>query len=140
MNWYKQSLEIVTRGKGMTDITTLVAECISGWQVQEGMCHLFVPHTSVSLAISENHDPTARLDIETGLEKLVPERQAWMRHTLEGDDDSASHIRTILTGVDLSIPVDDGRLSLGTWQGIYLFEHRSTGRRREVLVRCLGVN
>lgn len=140
MNWYKHTLEITTRGKGLTDITPMLADCISGWQAREGMCHLFVQHTSASLAISENHDPSARIDLETFMEKLVPERMPWARHTMEGDDDSPSHMRSILTGVDLSIPVEDGRLALGTWQGVYLFEHRTTGRRRQVLVRCLSVD
>jgi secondary thiamine-phosphate synthase enzyme len=140
MNWYKHNLEITTRGKGMTEITSLVADCISGWQAREGMCHLYVPHTSASLVISENHDPSARIDLEIFVEKIAPERMAWMRHTMEGDDDSPSHMRTIITGVDLSIPVEDGKLALGTWQGIYLFEHRAAGRRRQVLARCLAVD
>jgi secondary thiamine-phosphate synthase enzyme len=139
MNWHKDTIEIVTRGKGLYDITKQLAECIDRLQVHEGMCHLYIPHTSASLVISENHDPSAKLDIENFMERLAPERQPWQRHTQEGEDDSPSHIRTVLTNVDLSIPVDDGKLSLGTWQGVYLFEHRTTGRRRQILIRVLGM-
>ena len=102
------------------------------------MCYLFVQHTSASLAISESYDPTAREDMEMFLEKLVPEGQAWYTHTLEGADDSSSHLRALLTPVCLTIPIDEGRLSLGTWQGLYLIEHRAQPQRRRVLLRCLG--
>ena len=101
------------------------------------MCYLFIPHTSASLVISENYDPTAKLDLETFMDRLVPESQPWHEHTLEGPDDSPSHMRAILTATSLTIPIDDGRLSLGTWQGVYLFEHRRRGHRRQVLLRCL---
>jgi secondary thiamine-phosphate synthase enzyme len=89
--------------------------------------------------IGENYDPSASQDMETFMERLVPEAQAWMRHTLEGTDDSSSHLRAMLTQTDLSIPIDDGALSLGTWQGIYLFEHRAHPHQRQVYLRCLGV-
>ncbi len=104
-----------------------------------GIIFLYLPHTSASLVISESYDPTAREDLETFMERLAPENQAWSAHTLEGPDDSPSHIRAMLTPVSLSIPIDDGQLSLGTWQGIYLFEHRARGHRRSVLLRCLSV-
>jgi secondary thiamine-phosphate synthase enzyme len=107
--------------------------------VREGLCTLYVQHTSASLLISENYDPSAALDMETFMERLAPERQAWYRHTLEGDDDSPAHLRAMLTATSESIPVDEGRLSLGTWQGIYLFEHRASSHKRQVLVRVLDV-
>ena len=139
MNWFKDSLEIATRGKGLYPFTESVQQRLRQWKVHEGMCYLYCQHTSASLVISENYDPSARLDLETFLERLVPEDQAWYRHTLEGADDSPSHMRAILTNTDLAIPIDDGRLSLGTWQGIYLFEHRRAPERRRVLLRCLDI-
>ena len=140
MSWHKDMLEISTRGKGLYPFTPLVQSRLSAWGVNEGMCFLFVPHTSASLLISENYDPSARQDIETFFERLVPEDQDWMRHTLEGPDDSSSHLRAALTQTDLSIPIDHGQLSLGTWQGIYLFEHRSRPQRRQVYLRCLALD
>ena len=140
MEWFKDTLEIPTGGKGLYPFTDLVQQKIQAWQIQEGMCFLFLTHTSASLAISESYDPSAKEDINTFFERLVPEDQPWMEHTLEGGDDSSSHIRAVLTPMDLSIPIDEGRLSLGTWQGIYLVEHRSGRQRRRVLMRCLKIN
>lgn len=139
MDWMKDSLIVETRGKGLYPLTTQVAGLLDKWAVEEGMMHLFIPHTSASLIINESYDPTARQDLEAFLEHLVPEGQPWYRHTLEGRDDSPSHMRSILTSASLSIPVDGGQLSLGTWQGIYLFEHRTQAHRRTVLARCLRV-
>jgi len=139
MNWFKDTLEISTRGKGLYPFTESVEARIREWDVQEGMCYLYVQHTSASLVISESYDPSAKMDLEVFMEKLAPENQPWHRHTLEGADDSPSHMRAMLTQTSLTIPVDAGRLSLGTWQGIYLFEHRSRGHRRKVLIRCLAV-
>jgi secondary thiamine-phosphate synthase enzyme len=104
------------------------------------MCFLYIPHSSASLLISESYDPSAREDVETFYEREVPENQAWYCHTLEGPDDSPSHIRATLTQPSLSIPIDDGHLSLGTWQGIYLFEHRARSHRRQIVIRCLKVS
>ena len=132
-------IAIQTRGKGMYDFTSAVQSQIAEWGVEEGMCYLYVQHTSASLAVNESYDPSARLDMEEFMERIAPENQPWHQHTLEGSDDSPSHMRAILTNVSLTIPVDNGRLSLGTWQGIYLFEHRARGHNRKVLVRCLGV-
>jgi secondary thiamine-phosphate synthase enzyme len=139
MNWHKSTLEISTRGKGLYDITERVRSQIQAWNVQEGMCFLFLPHTSASLVLSENWDPTARADLETFLERLVPERQAWYTHNLEGPDDATSHIRSMLTDTGVTIPIDEGNLSLGTWQGIYIFEHRAHPHHRNLLVRVLEV-
>jgi len=137
MHWHKDTLEVQTRGKGLYPFTEKINACIHQWSLIEGMCFLYVQHTSASLVISESYDPTARLDLEAFMERLAPERQAWYRHTLEGDDDSPSHIRAMLTDTNLAIPIDNGQLSLGTWQGIYLFEHRARGHSRRVLLRCL---
>jgi len=139
MNWHKTTLEIPTRGKGLHDITDVVHVQLRAWNVQEGMCFLFLPHTSASLVLSENWDPTARADLETFMERLVPERDTWYSHDLEGPDDATSHIRAMLTDTSLTIPIDEGKLSLGAWQGIYIFEHRDRPHNRRVLLRVLGV-
>jgi secondary thiamine-phosphate synthase enzyme len=138
MEWYKSTLDISTRGKGLYDITETVRTQLRVWSVREGMCFLFLPHTSASLVMSENWDPTARADLETFMGRLVPEREVWYTHTLEGDDDATSHIRAMLTDTSLTVPVDAGKLSLGTWQGIYVFEHRARPHRRKVLMRVLS--
>ncbi|MGE5374861.1 MAG: secondary thiamine-phosphate synthase enzyme YjbQ [Bacteroidota bacterium] len=139
MNWHKTTLEFSTAGKGLHDVTEAVRTQLHTWNVKEGMCFLFLPHTSASLVLSENWDPTARADLETFMERLVPERDTWYTHDLEGPDDATSHIRSILTDTSLTIPVGDGNLSLGTWQGIYVFEHRSRPHRRHLLMRVLSV-
>jgi secondary thiamine-phosphate synthase enzyme len=104
------------------------------------MCYLYIQHTSASLVIGENYDPSAREDMQTFLDRLVPENQPWFRHTLEGSDDSPAHIRAMITPTSQVIPIDDGALSLGMWQGIYLFEHRNVPHHRQVLIRCLSVD
>ena len=139
MNWFRIDLEISTRGKGLHDFTEAVRAQLRDWGVKDGMCFLFLPHTSASLVISENWDPTARADLETFMERLVPERDSWYTHDLEGPDDATSHIRAMLTNSDLTIPIDEGDLSLGTWQGIYIFEHRAHPHRRRVMMRVLSV-
>lgn len=139
MKWFKETLTIQTHGKGLYPFTQAVEHCLRQWGVVDGMCYLFIPHTSASLAISENYDPTAKIDLETFMERLVPEDEPWYQHKLEGSDDSPSHIRAMLTQTSLTIPVDDGRLSLGAWQGLYVFEHRAYGHRRQVLLRCFDI-
>ncbi|NQS90840.1 MAG: YjbQ family protein, partial [Chloroflexi bacterium] len=124
MEWLKESFLVETRGKGLYPITEQIIQILKSWKIQEGICHLFIPHTSASLVINESYDPSARQDLEAFLENLVPEGESWYRHTAEGRDDSPSHMRSILTATSLSIPIDNGELSLGTWQGVYLFEHR----------------
>jgi secondary thiamine-phosphate synthase enzyme len=137
MNWYKDTLLIPTQGKGLYPFTEQVNARLQEWQVGEGLCHLFIQHTSASLVINESYDPSARRDMETFMEKIAPEGQAWYEHTLEGWDDSPSHMRAILTSTSLSIPVEHGKLALGSWQGLYVFEHRRGAQRRRVLLRCL---
>ena len=139
MDWYKETIIVQTSGKGLHPFTEIVEGFIRKWRINEGMCFLFLPHTSASLLISESYDPTARIDLENFMERIAPEGQGWYRHTLEGADDSPSHIRAMLTNTSLDIPIDDGRLSLGTWQGIYLFEHRRRGHQRRVLLRGLKI-
>ena len=139
MNWYKDTLQIQTRGKGLFLFSDSINSKIQEWGIQEGMCYLYLQHASASMVISESYDPSARIDLEAFMERLAPENQSWYRHTMEGSDDSPSHMRAMLTDTSLTIPIDDGRLNLGTWQGVYLFEHRSRPHRRRVLLRCLSV-
>jgi len=138
MEWFKDNIELRTGGKGLYPFTQEIEKRVAGWRIQEGICHLYIQHTSASLVVSESYDPSAKIDMEVFMERLVPENQSWFRHTLEGSDDSPSHMRAMLTLTSLSIPIDAGRLNLGTWQGVYLFEHRARGHRRRVLVRCLS--
>ena len=139
MKWFKEKIQVETRGKGLYSITDQIRGLLKDWGIKEGMCYLFIPHTSASLAINESYDPSARQDLEVFLERLIPEGEAWYRHTTEGVDDSPSHMRSMLTLTSLSIPIDEGDLSLGTWQGIYLFEHRAQNHLRKVQIRCLDV-
>ena len=136
--WHTATLVIHPSGKGLHDITAQIQEQVAASGVQVGVCFVFVPHTSASLVLNENWDPTARADLEEAFERLVPPGQPWFRHTLEGADDMPAHIRTALTLPGVPIPIAQGRLALGTWQGIYLFEHRSRPRRRQVLVWIWG--
>jgi secondary thiamine-phosphate synthase enzyme len=140
MDWFKETLTFSTQGKGMYPVTDSVETVIRQWGIQEGMCFLFLPHASASLVISESYDPSARMDVEGFYERLVPEKQSWYQHTLEGPDDSPSHIRSTLTQNSIPIPIDNGRLSLGTWQGVFLFEHRTRPHQRRLLVRCLKIS
>jgi len=139
MNWHKTTLEIRTLGKGLHEVTSLITKQLDDWQVEEGMCYLFLQHTSASLLITESWDPSARADLETFMERIVPERERWYTHTLEGPDDATSHIRAMLTDVSITIPFDEGKLSLGQWQGVYLFEHRDRPHNRRILMRVLEV-
>lgn len=140
MEWYKDSLMISTEGKKLNEFTDQVNHRIHEWGIDEGMCYLFIQHTSASLTINENAASSARRDLESFMDKIVLEGEPWHRHTAEGADDSPSHMRAMLTLTSLSIPIDGGRLNLGAWQGIYLFEHRARGQQRKVLLRCLSVN
>jgi len=132
------TLTISTTGKGLYEITDQVHEAVSSMGVQEGVCVLFVQHTSASLVIQENADPSARRDLEDWMARSVPEDQPEFTHTDEGPDDMPSHIRSMLTDVSLSIPVVDGRMVLGTWQGIFLFEHRTAAHDRRIVVQVTG--
>jgi secondary thiamine-phosphate synthase enzyme len=129
-----KKVAIHTRGQGLYEITDEVLGVVHGAGVSEGLCTVFIRHTSASLTIQENADPSARADLEAWLNRLVPERDTLYTHTAEGPDDMPSHIKAILTDVSLSIPICEGTLVLGTWQGIYLWEHRKSDHRREVVV------
>jgi secondary thiamine-phosphate synthase enzyme len=129
-----KALHLKTKGQGLHEITDEIIRLVVSTEVREGLCTLFIQHTSASLTIQENADPSARRDLETWLNRLVPEDDPLYTHTTEGPDDMPSHIKAILTSTSLSIPVLDGRLVLGTWQGIYLWEHRKRPHQRTVIV------
>lgn len=128
------SLLVQTSGRGLIEITAEVAALVDRVTVDGGLCTLFVQHTSASLLIQENADPDVCSDLEAFFRRLVPEGDSLWTHTAEGPDDMPAHVRSALTQVSLSVPVIGGRLALGTWQGIYLWEHRRRGSQRTVLV------
>ena len=132
------TLTVSTRGKGLYSFTRQVADWLAKQGVGDGLLTLFIQHTSCSLVIQENADPDVVLDMKDFFERLVPEDGEGYRHTLEGPDDMTSHIRSALTATSLSIPVVRGNLTLGTWQGLYVFEHRAHPHQRKVVVQIIG--
>ena len=129
-----RQLEFAVRGAGLHEITREIEAVVAEAGLAEGVCHVFVRHTSASLVIQENADPSARRDLEAFFRRLVPEGDPLFTHTLEGPDDMPAHVRAALTATSVSVPIAGGALALGTWQGIYLFEHRRRGGRRQVVV------
>lgn len=128
------TLSIRTTGPGLHECTDRVRETVSAARVREGLCTLFIKHTSASLLIQENADPSARRDLERWLNRLVPEGDPIYTHTAEGPDDMPSHVKAALTATSLSIPITQSQLALGTWQGIYLWEHRRGEHNRTIIV------
>lgn len=135
---HQETLEFRTTGQGLKEITAGVARVVAGSGVKTGLCVVMVQHTSASLVIQENADPTARVDLQNGLGRLFPEGDARYTHVTEGPDDMPSHLRSAITRTAESIPVSSGRLTLGTWQGLYLWEHRRSAHVRRVLVHVMG--
>ena len=131
---HQEHLTVETRGRGSYDITHEVARVAKASGVAAGLCHIFVHHTSASLMLCENADPAVRRDLEGFMARLVEDGNPHFEHADEGADDMAAHIRTVLTGMDLTLPVTDGRLALGTWQGVFLWEHRYRPHRRRLTV------
>jgi secondary thiamine-phosphate synthase enzyme len=129
---------VATNGKGTYEITDQVAAAVAASRIETGTVTVFVRHTSCSLIVMENADPTARRDLEQFFERLVPEDTPYFEHTAEGGDDSTSHIRSVLTRSSEVIPIADGRMQLGTWQGIFLFEHRRAPHRRQIALSIMG--
>lgn len=127
-----------SRGRGFTEITAQVADAVAASHVHSGIAHVFTAHTSCSLLISENADPSVRADLERWLARAVPDGDTIFQHDAEGPDDMPAHVRSVLTGVSLTVPVHGGKLSLGTWQGLYLWEHRLDPHQRKVTVTVLG--
>lgn len=138
MRQASQILTLVTKGRGFTEFTAEVRRLVVESGVRQGLATVFCRHTSASLVVQENADPDVRADLERFFARLVPDGDPLFAHTLEGADDMPAHVRAALTQTQFSIPVMDGRLALGTWQGLYLWEHRSAGHRREVVLHILG--
>ncbi len=135
---HQQNLIVTTRGRGTLEITDRIREVVSDAGLSTGLCHVFIHHTSASLVVTENADPSVRDDLEMIMQRLAPDGDPAYRHHLEGPDDMPAHIRSVLTQSSLSLPVTAGRLALGTWQGVYLWEHRSSGHRRQLTVTVYG--
>jgi secondary thiamine-phosphate synthase enzyme len=131
-------LSLPARGPGLHEVTREITAWLAEQPVRDGLLTVFVRHTSASLLVQENADPDVQRDLESFFERLVPEDSRLYRHTAEGPDDMPAHIKGALTQTQLSIPVSDGRLALGTWQGIYLFEHRHAPHRRELALHLIG--
>lgn len=134
----QDTLQIATQGRGTYEVTDQVQKIVRISGIRVGLCHIFIHHTSASLMLSENADPTVRRDLEAFLNRLAPDGDPLFRHNTEGPDDMPAHVRTLLTSSDLTIPVRDARCALGTWQGIYLWEHRHQGHRRHLTVTVSG--
>ncbi|MBS0369130.1 MAG: YjbQ family protein [Proteobacteria bacterium] len=135
---FQQILEFRTHGRSSLEITTQVADVVAAAGIVTGLAHVFVQHTSCSLMSTENADPDVRRDLETVFGRLAPDGDPAYRHDLEGDDDMAAHARSVLSDVGLSVPIGQGRLLLGTWQGLFLWEHRSSSHSRRVVVTVIG--
>jgi len=138
MHVYHGQLEVHTRGKGLYEITDQIESKIDKCGMQNGTVTVFVQHTSCSIVIMENADPTAQRDLEKFFDRLVPENADYFTHDAEGGDDMPSHIRMVLTRTSETVPIMDGQMQLGTWQGVFLFEHRRASHRRNVLVTIMG--
>ena len=134
----QKSLNLRSQGRGTIDLTARVAAVVSDSGIKQGLCSLFLQHTSASLILCENAAPAVREDLETIMSRLAPDGDPAYRHDDEGPDDMAAHARTVLTASSLQIPVSEGRLALGTWQGIYLWEHRHAPHERRLVVTVIG--
>ena len=134
------TLKLTVGGQGLYDITHKVSDCVQSSGVIEGLVTLFIRHTSASLLIQENADPSVQRDLEAWLNRLVPEDDGLYTHTLEGPDDMPAHVKSSLLGANLTIPVREGRLALGTWQGIYLCEHRNQASGRSLVLTLQGIS
>jgi secondary thiamine-phosphate synthase enzyme len=135
---HRTSFEVATRGRGTYDVTERVAAAVAASGVGDGLATVFVHHTSASLIVCENADPSVRRDLETFFGRLVPDGDPMFTHDAEGDDDMPAHVRSVLTQTSIVVPVASGRLDVGTWQGLYLWEHRSAPHRRKVSVTVMG--
>jgi secondary thiamine-phosphate synthase enzyme len=134
----QEEIKISTRGRGTYDLSQQIQQAVSASGINTGLCHVFIRHTSASLMICENADPAVMRDLETFMAHLVPDGDPMFTHTAEGPDDMPAHVRSVLTQTDLNVPVSEGRCALGTWQGIYLWEHRIAPHDRKVLLTISG--
>ncbi len=135
---FASGFTVHTRGRGFTDVSGQVHEALSPSGIHAGIAHVFVHHTSCSLLLGENADPEVRADLERFFARLIPDGDPLFQHDAEGADDMPAHIRSILTGASVSIPVHAGKLALGTWQGVYLWEHRAQPHQRKLTVTVIG--
>ena len=135
---YQEMFEVTTSGRGSYLVTDAIQQHVGNSGISCGLCHVFLHHTSASLVLCENADPDVRTDMERFMLRLVPDGDALFEHVAEGPDDMPAHIRNILTHTDLTLPVRAGRCNLGTWQGVYLWEHRTQGHRRQITVSVSG--
>ena len=138
MTMEQKTLEFRTHGRGTTEITADVQRAVAASGIKKGLCTVFLQHTSASLILCENADPDVRRDLETLLSRVVPDGDPAYDHDTEGPDDMAAHARSILTSNSLTIPVTGGKLALGTWQGVYLYEHRHVGHTRSLVLTLVG--
>jgi len=136
--WFQQRLSVATAGRGTVEITLDVENLVGVSGVDTGLCHLFLQHTSASLILCENADPDVRRDLETFMRDIAPDGDPRFVHDQEGPDDMPAHIRSIITQCELTVPIENGRCALGTWQGIYLWEHRTSPHQRSVVVTIHG--
>jgi secondary thiamine-phosphate synthase enzyme len=135
---HQHKFNVSTPGRGFTNITKQIAQVVDDSNANQGLCQVFVHHTSASLIIQENADPDVRVDLDAFFARLVPDGDPIYRHTDEGPDDMSAHVRSVLTATALTIPIDDGRLDLGTWQGVYLWEHRTHPHQRRITVTVVS--
>jgi len=135
---HQETINIATSGRGTIELTCDVEKIIMQSGINVGVCNIFIQHTSASLVLCENADPTVRIDMETFMSHLVPDGNSMFKHTTEGPDDMPAHMRSVLTDCSLSLPVSNGRCALGTWQGIYLWEHRTAAHQRKISVTVYG--
>ena len=139
MNWHQSEIEILSNKRGFILITDIIIDQVSAISnYKTGILHLFIKHTSASLTINENADPTVRSDMEAHFNHMVPENQPYYRHTMEGSDDMPAHLKSSLLGSSVQIPITNGKLNLGNWQGIYLCEHRNYSRERKLVITAWG--
>ena len=134
----QEAFEVTTRGRGFEPLTTRVESILESSSIRSGLCNVFTQHTSASLLITENADSAVRRDLERFMQRVAPDGSPEYEHDAEGPDDMPAHIRSVLTSTTLTIPIASGQLQLGTWQGIYLWEHRHAGHRRQVIVTITG--
>ena len=133
----QELITIETYGKGLYEISEKIEKVIKNYEVKVGLLNIFIQHTSASLIIQENADPSAKEDLEEFIERLIPENQNWHKHIFEGPDDTCSHMKSSLTQTSLNIPITNSRLNMGTWQGIYLWEHRKSSHIRKLLLTLI---
>lgn len=135
----QETLQVPTRGRGTIEISRSLQDIVRSSRIESGLCHVFVHHTSASLMLCENADPDVRVDLETFMSTLVPDGDPMFVHTAEGPDDMPAHVRSVLTQAGLTLPISDGKLGLGIWQGVYLWEHRTSAHHRCVTITVQGM-